>query len=211
MKTVYFTIGLALLLHGCRAVPSPNDQLWHEYANTTYEYSINIPQRAYIPNKDKTKDQIFFGNIKLGENTQDAINIKIIGDNMASCSSQLVGVSTFAKTDNGDDIQWGKVDFWDDYFNFGEEGLAIQPLCSPPIPFPRKEYFPCGDPPLEKWQENQVPCSVQMRQYEVEHGMYSAYALCSERGDKRVVVCVEQLTDDPQLAEEIFRSFRWTE
>lgn len=39
----------------------------------------------------------------------------------------------------------------------------------------------------------------------------SMYAFCSEKDDKRVVICISQQTDDPALAEEIFKSFRWTE
>jgi len=40
---------------------------------------------------------------------------------------------------------------------------------------------------------------------------FSAYALCSEKDGKRVVVCIQQMTDNPKLAEEIFSTFRWTE
>lgn len=36
-----------------------------------------------------------------------------------------------------------------------------------------------------------------------------AYALCSEKDGKRVLICISQMTDNPKLAEEIFRTFRW--
>jgi hypothetical protein len=39
----------------------------------------------------------------------------------------------------------------------------------------------------------------------------SVYALCSEKDGKTVVICISQMTDNPQLAEEIFKTFRWTE
>ena len=39
----------------------------------------------------------------------------------------------------------------------------------------------------------------------------AAYALCSEKDGKTVVICVSQVTDDPDLARSIFETFRWTE
>lgn len=36
------------------------------------------------------------------------------------------------------------------------------------------------------------------------------YALCSQKNGKTVVICIEQMTDNPDLAEEIFSTFRWT-
>jgi hypothetical protein len=36
------------------------------------------------------------------------------------------------------------------------------------------------------------------------------YALCSENNGKTVVICISQMTDNPQLAKEIFETFRWT-
>lgn len=37
----------------------------------------------------------------------------------------------------------------------------------------------------------------------------SAYGLCSVRGNETVFLCLMQMTDNPQLAEEIFSTFRW--
>lgn len=37
------------------------------------------------------------------------------------------------------------------------------------------------------------------------------YAFCSEKDDKRVVICISQQTDDHKQAEKIFKTFRWTE
>jgi hypothetical protein len=36
------------------------------------------------------------------------------------------------------------------------------------------------------------------------------YALCSEKDDKTVVICISQMTDNPEQAKEIFETFRWT-
>lgn len=36
------------------------------------------------------------------------------------------------------------------------------------------------------------------------------YVFCSQRGERTVVVCINQMTDNPALAEQIFSTFRWT-
>lgn len=38
----------------------------------------------------------------------------------------------------------------------------------------------------------------------------SAYALCSEKDGKTVVICISQMTDNPEQAKQIFETFRWT-
>ncbi len=37
------------------------------------------------------------------------------------------------------------------------------------------------------------------------------YMLCSQKNEKTVIICIRQMTDNPELAEEIFRTFKWTE
>lgn len=37
----------------------------------------------------------------------------------------------------------------------------------------------------------------------------SSYAFCAKKGEKAVAICLQQMTDNPDLAEEIFRTFRW--
>ncbi|MFA6039407.1 MAG: hypothetical protein WCV62_05515 [Candidatus Peribacteraceae bacterium] len=39
----------------------------------------------------------------------------------------------------------------------------------------------------------------------------SVYAFCAEKDERTVVICMNQMTDNPQLAEEIFNTFRWRE
>jgi hypothetical protein len=39
----------------------------------------------------------------------------------------------------------------------------------------------------------------------------AAYALCSQKNEKTVIICISQATDNPTLAKEIFETFRWTE
>lgn len=37
------------------------------------------------------------------------------------------------------------------------------------------------------------------------------YAFCSEKNSKTVVICINPIKDDPEMAKQIFESFRWTE
>lgn len=37
------------------------------------------------------------------------------------------------------------------------------------------------------------------------------YGFCSEKDGKTVVICISQMTDDPDLAKQIFETFRWTD
>ncbi|MDD4319841.1 MAG: hypothetical protein PHW10_05990 [Candidatus Peribacteraceae bacterium] len=39
----------------------------------------------------------------------------------------------------------------------------------------------------------------------------AGYALCSEKDGKTVLICVTQVIDNPDLAKQIFETFRWTD
>lgn len=39
----------------------------------------------------------------------------------------------------------------------------------------------------------------------------TAHAFCSQKNGKTVLICISQITDNPGLAEEIFRTFRWVD
>ena len=39
----------------------------------------------------------------------------------------------------------------------------------------------------------------------------AVYAFCSEKEKKTIVICINQMTDNPALAQQIFESFRWIE
>lgn len=39
----------------------------------------------------------------------------------------------------------------------------------------------------------------------------SAYAFCSEDKNKKVLICIAQKSDNPELAQKIFSSFKWIE
>ncbi len=39
----------------------------------------------------------------------------------------------------------------------------------------------------------------------------AAYAFCAEKDGKAVAICIQQMTDDEEMARQIFESFHWTE
>lgn len=39
----------------------------------------------------------------------------------------------------------------------------------------------------------------------------AGYGFCAQKGDTSVVICVAQVTDNEKQAEEIFKTFKWTE
>ncbi len=134
------------------------------------------------------------------------------------CTPSLTGASkTVALSNAGQDASWGRVDFWDIDNVFYHRGIAdlpsVSPLCHPPIPSNDDDRLSpsCGGKVPRDEAEQEQACGQYRRDYELEHGLYSAYALCSERDGKTVVICLSQMTDDPKMAEEIFSTFRWTE
>lgn len=37
----------------------------------------------------------------------------------------------------------------------------------------------------------------------------TSYVFCAEQDNKTIMICIDQQTDNPKLAEEIFNTFRW--
>ncbi len=74
------------------------------------------------------------------------------------------------------------------------------------------DYFDNSGYIYEGSSTNTIVCRPPLLQYKEDgtpEGSNSAYALCSEKDGKTVLICISQLTDNPQLAEEIFKTFRW--
>jgi len=188
-----------IILSGCLNINSSSERVqiresYEEYRNTLLDYSIQIPERAYTPNKSPEKDQIFFGNIsQINDNPPDAINVLLMGRDPVACSSFLLGISDLKEQDLAGAKVWtGKVDAFDNWgYATYEIDYAYPPPCEPPL---KKYESTKGGEGLGKRIDGTV-----------------AYALCSEKDGKRVVVCIQQIKDDPKLAEEIFSTFRWTE
>jgi hypothetical protein len=59
---------------------------------------------------------------------------------------------------------------------------------------------------IEGW-EAPYPLSKVLCQESMPH----TYILCSEKNSETVVICLNQITDNPDLAKQIFETFRWTE
>lgn len=97
------------------------------------------------------------------------------------CSPQLDSISEPHQLDNF--TSWGKVD-------------PVGPFVLPP---------PICQPPILNEHENPDPLETGSREYG------AAYALCSEKNGKTVIVCVTQVKDNSEIAQKIFESFRWTE
>lgn len=100
-----------------------------------------------------------------------------------SCSPSLTGTSQLVPlTRANGEAMWGRV-------------KRASPFTHPQ---------PSCQPPLLNAHENGNPLDGTAK-----YG--SAYLLCSEKNGKSVMICLTQTSDTPQLAEEIFSTFRWTE
>ncbi|MEQ1849141.1 MAG: hypothetical protein ABL890_00960 [Candidatus Peribacteraceae bacterium] len=110
----------------------------------------------------------------------------------SSCSSFALGSSNLSeRVVEGTTVWTGKVDAYDvgilyDYIGHKE------PPCVPPNASYSADEDGYGDG-MARGDDS------------------DAYVLCSEKDGKRVVVCIQQMTDNPEQAEEIFSTFRWTE
>jgi hypothetical protein len=195
----YLSLIFLLLLTGCTFSAEDISELpkdWFKYSNTLLNYSIDIPARIFIPNKDPNRDQVGFGNIRytgIGKvSSGSELNIILFGRNPVACTPFALGVSDLQEREvEGTKVWTGRVDAFDSWgYATYEVDYEDPPPCMPPVESYRP--LPGGD-----WAER-----IDGTQ---------AYALCSEKDGKRVVVCVQQMTDNPKLAEEIFSTFRWTE
>jgi hypothetical protein len=193
---------------------------FHEYSNQDVGYSFAVPQG--FSHEQDDRDGMFFGYADtsvfghVAVQAYDAIGVDI------PCAPSLTGASKTAPlTDTGADASWGRVDFWDTDNVLYKLRIAAEdptkpipvPLCHPPFPPSVQDRLspPCGGKVPQSEAEEDGMCGQWRRDYELKHGLYSAYALCSEHNGKTVVICLSQATDDPKMAEEIFSTFRWTE
>ena len=189
---------ICCILAGCQIIgsqPDSRNQIsgssmpyessnYKEYLNTEFKYKIQIPYTAYRHTKSTTGASIGFGTISfLADPKPNDFEIGIDVVN-AKCSPSITGSSQTSPLVNaGADADWGRVDAYDT-----PESLDREPvLCSPP----KVSWLidAEGNAKLES----------------------SAYALCSEKDGKTVVICIGQMTDNPEMAKQIFETFRWVE
>ena len=103
-----------------------------------------------------------------------------------SCSPTTLGVSIPSDISKDDiKILKGRVD----YFDGGKDIYSMEPrpLCIPPS--------------LNGLSDEEIGIYAKTR---------AAYAFCSEKDDKTVVICISQMTKNEELATKIFDSFKWT-
>ena len=187
MRSIFiflFTL-FTFLLAACNQSLSSDDSIgnrqlstgWHSYTNTAFNYTIDVPIAAYIPNKSETGAQIFFGNIPfMGKGAKaDAYDVLLYGKRSSPCVPSLTGTSQVTSVPNANEkAEWGSVDIWKSLERNG------------------------WDPPYDP---QNVVCTPATK---------NVYAFCSEKDGKTVVICINQMTDNPALAKEIFETFRWT-
>ncbi len=102
----------------------------------------------------------------------------------SECSSSITGISKPEKfVGIAGKTEWGRVDAWD----IPMEQPYPNALCQP------------------------LEIAYQLQDNAPSIPLHAAYAFCSEYKGKTVVLCVSQMTDNPKMAEEIFKTFKWTE
>ena len=89
--------------------------------------------------------------------------------------------------ETGGETNWGRVDMWD------TGGLAYERYGTELCPPPTQKYAEQSD----RSQGKRIDGS-------------QSYVLCSQKAEKTVVICIAQVKDSPEMAKNIFETFRWT-
>lgn len=183
--------GVLLTLVGCQngAPPSTSRPDWYSYNNQSVGYFLEVPIRALISWKEKSPidaPQMGFGTYPIL--TQPLADDYDIGITQVSnpCTSTIMGTNTiqnYARETGGNTVLGIVTGKGYPY----EMHTFDDSLCMPP-------YHPNDE---GNYENNHVYDGV------------GAYVLCSEKGEKTVLICISQMTDNPQLAEEIFSTFKW--
>jgi hypothetical protein len=152
-------------------------------------YSIDVPvefSRWTTFSEGMTGPSYPYFTTPLAENQQPNKAVTIFYPS-GSCSPSLTGTSEVTDLlGTNEHVSWGKLDS----SQWSQDKAYPDALCKVPlVNCPQEEYW------------SGKGCQ----------GPGSAYALCSEKDGKTVVICISQMTDDPQLAEDIFKTFRWTD
>jgi hypothetical protein len=176
----------------------------------TDDYSVELP--ADFADRKEMDGAAYFGYSKNRIGGQ----LSIAAHSLSSpCTSDLTGASQMRVIAQNPDILVGTVDAWDSYRM--DWPNQQEPLCKLP-PRTKEKPFECPsqeeiavDPMGTESQILGLDCPERWRAYEKEHGLRAGYTLCSQRGDKTVVICLQQMKDDPKMADEIFSTLRWIE
>lgn len=191
MKNFVSLIIGTLLLCGCTNPEFKKPEGWQSYANTKFAYEIAVPTEVTGKNLPED-DWVAFGTYSaLAEKpTEKDFTINVhAGSELpphANCSPALTGASvTTPLTDANGKAEWGKVP---------NQEKSIDP--NYPNALCKASREECkGNPSFEYASGCDTPSA--------------AYALCAEKDGKTVVICIDQMKDDPKMAQQIFETFRW--
>jgi hypothetical protein len=192
-KSIIPSIGIALvslLLTACNLQIVNNDipKDFFEYSSPE-NYILGVPNDFAFSEYAPSRNYYYFGYPK--GNIRELTTIEIYS-NFSSCTPFGLGVSDLKEREvEGTKVWTGLVDGYDVGIMYDYAGHQVPPCVPPDLGF-RVTPGDYGDG-MERSDAS------------------AAYALCSEKDGKRVVVCVQQMMDDPEMAEAIFSTFKWTE
>lgn len=180
MRTFYLSILCAVLASCTNSPVQTNSQIYNSNEGT---FVISLPNEMHRFKTDRIEDS-FDTNPTNNPNSKTDYRL-YFASSPTSCSSDFIGSSQVSDLHNS---KWGRVDYFD----------------SPDIiNGPLREELPC-QPPEISWQ---LDANGNIIGPALDRG--EAYVFCSEKSGKRVLICLSQMTDEPQLAEQIFSTFRW--
>ena len=164
---------------------SKEDPGWKHFATNSFE--ISYPEKAQY-RFDRDNGSIAFatnGGLSVDDLPNDYL-IEIYPLLTTDCNRSVTGASKTKSMASGS--IWGRVDYFDSP-EIINGPLVDELACQPPeISWQLDENGGIIGPALDRGE---------------------AYVFCSEKGDKRALICISQKTDDPELAEQIFSTFRW--
>lgn len=182
MKSIFALLTISIAIAGC--TDSEHSQMGSNISKSP-EFEIYVLD-SFADKADRVDGSYVYTTYKIPTQTKKLVDytIEIYPKILAPCSQPLTGVSN---TINLQDGLWGKVDAFDAYL--ADFPPDTQPRCRPPI----LEWSASEDRGIQRMSND------------------AAYAFCAEKNGKTVLICIEQQTDNPALAEEIFKTFRWTQ
>ena len=189
MKTTIQIIGLSLCLAACSypSVPNDNENSVKQVVQVG-STEISVPVDLQIrPTTDEARRYIDNDGNENDLDKPKELRIAVTTNLADPCSPSLTGASQTERLAHANGkAEWGRLD-WTQWRRIDK--AYPDALCQVPL-----EH--CGD--VDEWS------------YEGCQKGQAAYALCSEKDGKTVVICISQMTDNPEQAKEIFETFRWT-
>lgn len=180
------------LIGGCGMPPHKNMEVSEKFYKykSTLGFDMEVPKDFSYSQNAPSNLYYYFG---YAQNNEFDLSTIEVYPSFSACSTFALGVSDLKESELDRMKVWtGLVDAYDVGILYDYAGGEEPPCVPPALKFAKKAPDDYGD------SMTRIDNSA-------------AYALCSEKDGKRVVVCVQQMTDNPELAEEIFSTFQWTE